>query len=230
MTSHQPFEKRVAAILLELGIPASYGSDSGLPSHREATDLLSVGADIYGRDQRLTPEVAARWQAMQAAAAQQGVRLLLVSAFRSVDDQQQIWERKPQAPSLSRGWRPPNPLPKFYGSARRRVTVSITPAEPSNLRHLDATRSPKSLRAHRSLPGWPRTPERLAFRCPIRDTIAMALFMSPGIGQLVKAAWPWSKGWHRPPRRRCTGSRSRGRGRCLSGEPRTRSRPPSLTG
>jgi len=55
---------------------------------------MSVGADIYGRDQRLTPEVAARWQAMQEAAAQQDVSLLLVSAFRSVDYQRQIWERK----------------------------------------------------------------------------------------------------------------------------------------
>jgi D-alanyl-D-alanine carboxypeptidase len=90
----QPYEERVAAILCELGIPASYGSESGVPLHREATDLLSVVADIYGREQRLTPDVAARWQTMQAAAAQQGVSLLLVSAFRSVDYQRQIWERK----------------------------------------------------------------------------------------------------------------------------------------
>jgi len=94
MTSHQPYERRVAAILLKLGIPASYGSDSGVPLQREATDLCPVGADIYGRDQRLTPDVAARWQAMQAAAAQQGVSLLLVSAFRSLEYQRQIWERK----------------------------------------------------------------------------------------------------------------------------------------
>jgi SAM-dependent methyltransferase len=92
--SHQPYETRVAAILLELGIPASYGSDSGVPLQREATDLLSIGADIYGRDQRLTPDAATRWQATQAAAAQQGVSLLLVSAFRSVDYQRKIWERK----------------------------------------------------------------------------------------------------------------------------------------
>lgn len=94
MTSHQAYQARVAEILSELGIPASYGSDSDVLLHREATDLLSVGADIYGRDQRLTPDVATRWQAMQAAAEQQGVGLLLVSAFRSVDYQRQIWERK----------------------------------------------------------------------------------------------------------------------------------------
>ena len=94
LISHQPYESRIAAILLELGIPPSYGSDSGIPLHQEATDLISVGADIYGREQRLTPDVAARWQAMQAAAAQQGVTLLLVSGFRSVDYQRQIWLRK----------------------------------------------------------------------------------------------------------------------------------------
>ncbi len=94
MTPHQPYEERIAAILLELGIPATYGSHSGVPLHREAADLVSVGADMYGRDQRLTPDVATRWQAMQAAAAQQGVSLLLVSGFRSVAYQRQIWERK----------------------------------------------------------------------------------------------------------------------------------------
>ena len=94
MISHEPYEERVAAILRKLGIPASYGSDTGMPLYREATDLHSVGVDIYGRDQRLTLDAAGGWQAMRAAAEQQGVILLLVSAFRSVDYQQQIWERK----------------------------------------------------------------------------------------------------------------------------------------
>src|SRR5712691_11900419 len=94
MTSHQPYEERIAGILRELGIPASYGSDTGMPLYREATDFLSIGADIYDREQRLARDAAARWQAMLAAAEQQGVSLLLVSAFRSVDYQQQIWKPK----------------------------------------------------------------------------------------------------------------------------------------
>jgi len=94
MTSPQPYEAHVAAVLRELGIPASYGSETGMPLYREATDLVSVGADIYNRDQRLTREAAAGWLAMRAAAEGQGVPLFLVSAFRSVDYQQQIWRRK----------------------------------------------------------------------------------------------------------------------------------------
>src|SRR5258708_2060095 len=94
MTPDEPYEKRIAAILVELGIPASWGADSGVPLHREATDLVSVSTDIYGREQRLTPEVAAHWQAMQAAAAHQSLSLLLATASRSVDYQRQIWERK----------------------------------------------------------------------------------------------------------------------------------------
>jgi len=59
--------------------------------------LVSVGLDIYGRDQRLTPPVAATWNAMKTAAEQNGVMLQLVSAFRSVDYQKQIIQRKLQA-------------------------------------------------------------------------------------------------------------------------------------
>ena len=94
MSLPQPYEERIAAVLRELGIPASYGSTTGMARQREAEDLVSVGADIYGREQRLAPEAAARWQAMRAAAEPSGVSLRLVSGFRSVDYQQQIWARK----------------------------------------------------------------------------------------------------------------------------------------
>jgi len=92
--SHQVYEYQVAAILRELGVPASFASDTAMPLYREATDLLSVGTDIYGREQRLAPAAASCWRAMQMAAQQQGVTLLVVSAFRSVAYQRQIWERK----------------------------------------------------------------------------------------------------------------------------------------
>jgi len=97
MTSPQTYEQQVAAILRELGVPASFGSDSAMPLYREATDLVPVGTDIYGRQQRLAPAAASCWQAMQMAAQQQGVSLVLVSAFRSVAYQRQIWERKLKA-------------------------------------------------------------------------------------------------------------------------------------
>ena len=61
---------------------------------REATELVSVAPDIYGREQRLTPSAAAAWNAMRTAAERDREILQLVSAFRSVDYQKQIIQRK----------------------------------------------------------------------------------------------------------------------------------------
>lgn len=60
----------------------------------EASELVSVGLDIQGREQRLTPRAADAWNEIKAAAERDGETLQLVSAFRSVDYQQQIIERK----------------------------------------------------------------------------------------------------------------------------------------
>jgi len=87
------YEERIGGILRELGAPPQRESSNwGL--FPEAEELVSVGADIYGREQRLTPEAAAAWEAMRTAAEQDGETLQLVSAFRSVDYQRGIIERK----------------------------------------------------------------------------------------------------------------------------------------
>lgn len=94
MRPDESYEARVARSLAELGIPASYGADRHMPLHAEAKDLVSVGMDIYGRDRQLAPQAAARWTELQAAAHRDDVTLLLVSAFRSLEYQRQIFERK----------------------------------------------------------------------------------------------------------------------------------------
>lgn len=87
------YENRIAKLLEELGAPPrSNSSMSRLV--REAAQLVSVGTDIYGREQKLTPEAASAWQSMKAAAEKDGQTLQLVSAFRSVDYQRQIIQRK----------------------------------------------------------------------------------------------------------------------------------------
>lgn len=91
MNSTGTYEKQIAEILCALGIPEKYRDRRPVP---EAADLVPVGADIYGRDQKLAPDAAAAWQKMRAAAGLDGVVLLLVSAFRSVVYQRQIIERK----------------------------------------------------------------------------------------------------------------------------------------
>jgi len=75
MRTGEAYEARVVRILSELGIPASYGVDRHMPLQEEATDLVSVGIDIYGRDRQLTPEAAAGWADLQTAAGRAACRL-----------------------------------------------------------------------------------------------------------------------------------------------------------
>lgn len=84
------YQKRIAQILKELGASPRPGASLFV----EAAELVSIGQDVYGREQRLTPRTARAWAAMQAAAKNDGETLQLVSAFRSVDYQRQIIERK----------------------------------------------------------------------------------------------------------------------------------------
>jgi zinc D-Ala-D-Ala carboxypeptidase len=91
---NKSFARQIAWLHRMLGIPATYAHLHGLPLHPEARGLVSVGPDIYRRDQRLLPPAAAAWRAMAAAAAADGVELQLVSAFRPVDYQAVILRRK----------------------------------------------------------------------------------------------------------------------------------------
>lgn len=88
------YERRVRAILDELGVPVWYGSDPWLPVCPEATELVRTEPDMFGREQRLAPMAADAWAAMRHAASHDGVVLDLVSAFRTVEYQRGIIERK----------------------------------------------------------------------------------------------------------------------------------------
>jgi len=78
----------------ELGIPADFGDGRNLPYYEETTDLIEVGPNLVGTMQRLAPEAAARWQQMVEAAAGSGIRLLIVSGFRSHDYQAELIRKK----------------------------------------------------------------------------------------------------------------------------------------
>ncbi|HET7674920.1 MAG TPA: M15 family metallopeptidase [Gammaproteobacteria bacterium] len=86
----------LAALHRELGIPADYAAHRGCPPQPEAAEaeLVSIGGDIYGRDQRLIVPAAQAWQAMVSAAAADGVGLQPVSAFRGIEYQAGIVRRK----------------------------------------------------------------------------------------------------------------------------------------
>lgn len=81
----------------ELGIPSDYGAGGSPPAFAEALDLVEVGPNLIGRIQRLTPEAAGCWRAMVEAAGIDGVTLLLVSGFRSVEYQAGLIRKKIQA-------------------------------------------------------------------------------------------------------------------------------------
>jgi D-alanyl-D-alanine carboxypeptidase len=91
MTALDPYEIQVAQILRELGIQKDFGKRKPF---REATELVSIGEDIYGREQKFAPNAAAAWRKLKMTAEGDGVTLQIVSAFRSVAYQRQIIERK----------------------------------------------------------------------------------------------------------------------------------------
>jgi len=78
----------------ELGIPADYATSRDLPTYAEAVKLVDVGPNLVGRMQRLTPVAAAKWQQMVEAASGDGIRLLIVSGFRSFDYQADLIRNK----------------------------------------------------------------------------------------------------------------------------------------
>ena len=88
------YAQQVAAIHRELGIPSNYAQRVQLALCEEAAELVSIGPDVLGREQRLAPAAARAWTEMCAGAQRDGIQLLVVSAFRSVDYQQALIARK----------------------------------------------------------------------------------------------------------------------------------------
>lgn len=86
--------KRISGCHKTLGIVAHGDGAWTFPVQMEATRLVSIGPDIYQRDQRLAPEAANAWQAMKQSAADSKVELQVVSAYRSLDYQAGIIKRK----------------------------------------------------------------------------------------------------------------------------------------
>jgi len=88
------FEREIVALCKQLGIPANYAAQHKFALQPECTHLVSIGRDVLGREQRLSPAAARGWFDMQAVAASVDTQLQAVSAFRSVDYQTSIIKRK----------------------------------------------------------------------------------------------------------------------------------------
>lgn len=84
----------VAEIHHALGIPPNYGRRPFRPEFIEARYLVEVGIDSRGHPHRLAPDAAWAWTRMVAAAGADGVQLTLVSGYRSVEYQCEIFRSK----------------------------------------------------------------------------------------------------------------------------------------
>ena len=82
--------------LATLGITPRMVAECSLPPCQEPSELIDAGNDLFGRPQRMTPETLSSWHAMQHAAGRDGIELQLVSAFRSINYQCEVIQRKLQ--------------------------------------------------------------------------------------------------------------------------------------
>jgi len=78
----------------ELGIPENYGTSPTMPVFDEPESLVSVGPNIIGKEQQLTPQTAHAWKAMSNAAGGDGIALLIVSGFRGITYQAELFKKK----------------------------------------------------------------------------------------------------------------------------------------
>ncbi len=74
--------------------PPPSGYEARMPRFAEETRLCDVGRDAFGREVRLAADAAAAWQAMRAEAERAGVKLHLLSGFRSIERQAEIVQKK----------------------------------------------------------------------------------------------------------------------------------------
>jgi D-alanyl-D-alanine carboxypeptidase len=84
----------LSAAAQALGISSAYLQQRALQPYAEASELVLADTGADGREFLLTPAAAQAWQAMQAAAAGDGITLVLESAYRSVARQVEILQAK----------------------------------------------------------------------------------------------------------------------------------------
>lgn len=92
--SDDALRQRASQALRELGLDPGLIERRRLPLFPDASRLTVAEVSADGRAHRLIPEAAAAWSAMKSAAADDGVGIAIVSAFRSFDYQRELIARK----------------------------------------------------------------------------------------------------------------------------------------
>ena len=94
MSRSTEYLKQITKIHHELGIPGSYAKERHLRVFEEATSLVIAEHDGNGKQHRLTAESSRMWEQMKHDAARDGLQLIMVSGFRSVEYQAGLIKRK----------------------------------------------------------------------------------------------------------------------------------------
>ena len=88
------FNEELRRFHADLGISDDFLEQCSLPLCQEPDALVETEADFYGRPQRLIAPAQQAWQEMKQSAAERGVVIHLISAFRGYEYQYQLIKRK----------------------------------------------------------------------------------------------------------------------------------------
>ena len=103
------YQKKIKETLISFNIKDSIADNI----FYESCNLVSIGKDIYGREQFLDSQAAESFFEMKKAAKKDSIDLQFVSAFRSFDSQKKIIERKLNRGSLINKILEENKLPGY---------------------------------------------------------------------------------------------------------------------
>ena len=81
-------------IYKNLGISPDYGDRNNLKFYKDAIDLIDVGANVVGVNQRLSKKTALQWDELLKAAAEDNISIIIVSGYRSFNYQANLILRK----------------------------------------------------------------------------------------------------------------------------------------
>jgi D-alanyl-D-alanine carboxypeptidase len=88
---------RIARLNLDLGIYREHVARRGIPIYREGADLVKCCTDDTGRIVWIASGAMPLWTDLRRVAGSEGITIRLISAFRSLEAQANIIEKKLRA-------------------------------------------------------------------------------------------------------------------------------------
>jgi D-alanyl-D-alanine carboxypeptidase len=88
---------RIARLNLDLGIYREHVAKRGIPIYREGADLVKCCTDDTGRIVWIASGAMPLWTDLRRVAGSEGITIRLISAFRSLEAQAKIIEKKLRA-------------------------------------------------------------------------------------------------------------------------------------